>query len=207
MYVHSYQKLKKLRVLRQKGYSIQELTQKLSMPKATVWHHVQGIPLKQKFLKILRSKQGGSKNRSLNEWKKARKQAEIITGKFGKFEKVLVATSLYWGEGSKGDFSLSNTDPYLIKTYLCCLKAFGVTKKDLSVHIRIFEDIKKKDAINFWAKVIDIHPSEVKSVNVLKGKKKGKLLYGMCRIRVKKGGYLLKLIKSIQNLIYSKVAK
>lgn len=36
---------------------------------------------------------------------------------------------------------------------------------------------------------------------ILKGKKKGKLEYGMCRIRVTKGGYLLKLLHALEDII------
>ena len=37
------------------------------------------------------------------------------------------------------------------------------------------------------------------SVDVLEGRKKGKLTYGMCRVRIRKGGLLLKEFSAIIN--------
>jgi len=41
------------------------------------------------------------------------------------------------------------------------------------------------------------------SVNVLDGKKNGKLIYGMCRIRITKGADVLKYIKALKNRVVS----
>lgn len=205
MKVHSFDKIRRLKMLRSRGYSIMELTRELSMPKTTVWHHVQKISLTPRSHAILKSKQGGSKNKSLLEWEKARNEAEKMFLKLGAFEKILIAASLYWGEGSKGDFSLSNTDPYLISTFLSCLKVLDVKKDELAIGIRIYEDIDRRKAINFWAKVIGVTADKIRHINVLKGKKKGKLLYGMCRIRVVKSGYLLKFLTSIREIIIKRL--
>jgi hypothetical protein len=45
----------------------------------------------------------------------------------------------------------------------------------------------------------------IKNINVIKGKKIGKLKYGMCRLRVKKVGRYFKLIISMIDLIKSGV--
>jgi restriction system protein len=39
------------------------------------------------------------------------------------------------------------------------------------------------------------------NVNVLRGKKKGKLKYGMCRVRILKGGDMLKYMRALNNRI------
>lgn len=203
MKVHNDEKIRRLKQLRRKGYSIQELVKILPMPKSTVWHHVQSIQLKPEYLQILRSKQGGSKNKSLEKWKEAKQKAKSSFSKFGRSEKILIAAALYWGEGAKRDFSLSNTDPELIKTFLYCLRDLGLKQEDISVHVRLYEDLDQKKAVSFWENVTG---SKVRSVNVLKGKKTGKLLYGMCRLRVLKGGFLLKLLQSVKNEIIKRVA-
>ncbi|MEK9132725.1 MAG: hypothetical protein AAB606_03405 [Patescibacteria group bacterium] len=199
---HSQEKLYQLYELRKKGHSIQELMKILSMPKATVWHHVQKIKLSPKYASILKSKQGGSKNKSSAQWNKAKVRAKEIIGKLDKIHRILIATALYWGEGSKRDLSLSNTDPQMIKTFISCLKEFGVKKENMRVYIRIYEDIDKDKAVKFWEKITG---SAVRSVDVLQGKKKGKLLYGMCRLRVAKGGFLLKLLHTIKEEVIKNV--
>ncbi|TSC80784.1 MAG: Uncharacterized protein G01um101429_93 [Parcubacteria group bacterium Gr01-1014_29] len=121
---------------------------------------------------------------------------------------ALIATSLYWAEGSKKDFGLSNTDPDLIRLFLYTLRTtFGIQNSDLKISVRIYEDLNKKNCLKFWSEVTGIKLGKETSVNVLKGKKKGKLKYGMCRVRVKKGGLLLKeifcIIKRLNQLIMS----
>jgi hypothetical protein len=57
----------------------------------------------------------------------------------------------------------------------------GLDKERLRVNIRIYEDINAEKAIQYWARIVDIPKSQILSVNVLHGKKQGKLPYGMCR--------------------------
>jgi hypothetical protein len=45
---------------------------------------------------------------------------------------------------------------------------------------------------------------EFVNVNILKGKKSGKCPFGMCRVRVKKGGNMLKYIKALKNIVIEK---
>lgn len=195
--------IEKLKKLRRRGFSIGELMTTFSMPKTTVWHHIQELKVHPKYIKILKSKQGGSINKSKAEWEKARKEATSLINSITSKEKVLIAVSLYWAEGAKGDFQLTNTDPQLIKAYVKCLKELGIDKNRLSANIRIYEDLDADKACRFWSKIIGIPKREIKYVNVLYGKKKGKLPYGMCRLRVKKGGYHFKLLNCIKNIIIS----
>lgn len=207
MHVHSREKLKRLEILRKKGHSIQEIMNILSMPKTTVWHHVQQIPLPGHILRVIQKKQKGSRNRSDLDWKEAYYEGcEYITG-LNALSKMLIAVCLYWGEGTKKDFSLSNTDPDLIKVFVDCLEVFGIPKERLSIHIRLYEDLDQQKAIAFWAKIIGIPKSQIKSVNILSGKKKGKLLYGMCRLRVMKAGYYLKLFRVMQKIIFEQITR
>lgn len=179
------------------GHSITEIMAELAVPKTTVWHHIKNVKVLPKYTSILKAKQGGSLARSLRDWEQARQEAKRLIYTFGKNEKIIVAATLYWAEGSKSDFSLSNTDPYLIKTFIDCLREFGIAKEQLAISVRIYEDLNKNACCLFWSKVAGIKRAEIKSVNILSGKKKGKLKYGMCRVRVVKGGYLLKLICAI----------
>jgi len=59
--------------------------------------------------------------------------------------------------------------------------------------------------IKFWSEICEIPESQISFVNVLKGKKVGKLLFGMCRVRITKGGYTLKVVQSIQGVIRDRI--
>lgn len=126
-------------------------------------------------MRILESKRGGSKNKSILEWQKATNQAR----------------------------SLVNLNK-LNKIFIYCLKELGVNKENLSINLRLYEDLDKNEAINFWSRVTGLSKEKIKYVNILNGKKMGKLKYGMCRVRVIKGGYILKLLQSIRDTIVAK---
>jgi len=70
------QKIKELKRLRSRGYSITELTARLSVPKTTVWHHIQGIKILPKYISVLEfKKRNGSIKLKEVDWKKAQAHA------------------------------------------------------------------------------------------------------------------------------------
>lgn len=193
--------IKRIIKLRERGHSLPEIIRITKRGSSTVFKYIKDVKILPQYHKIWREKQGGSKRRMLQEWNKAKTKAQNIIPSLNKKERIIVASCLYWGEGTKSDFSLSNTDAGLIKTFVRCLKVFGINKKDLRVTVRIYSDLNRNKAKKYWAKIIGIPRKQILNVNVLQGKKSGKLKYGMCRIRITKGGPYLKLIKSIIELI------
>ena len=67
--------------------------------------------------------------------------------------------------------------------------------------LRLHNGIDMEEAVNFWSKFLDISPNEIKHLERIDGKKKGKLKYGMCRIRVAKSAPYFKLLISLINSI------
>ena len=116
---------------------------------------------------------------------------------------MLILACLYWGEGNKNELNIINSDPNLIRIFVNCLKKLGVRNEDLLVSARIYEDLDPEKVKSFWAKTLDIDKKLIRSINVLSSKKKGKLKYGMCRVRVRKGARYFKIIMSMIDLIKS----
>lgn len=187
--------------LRKTGHTLPEIMKIMERGSSTVFKYIQGIKILPKYQESYRVKQGGSKLRASNKWAEAEKQITEFITTIDKKNKFLIAACLYWGEGAKKDFSLANTDPGLIKTFINCLEDLGVTKDRLKINIRIYEDIDKHSAVKFWAKTIGIPEKKILSVNILKGRKVGKLKYGMCRVRVTKGEKYFKLLQSTIKVI------
>lgn len=121
--------------LRKTGHSLPEIRKILKRGSSTVFQYVRGVEVLPEYQTILREKQGASKMRALARWQEARKKAEDIIKNLNTAEKLLIASCLYWGEGAKRDFSLSNTDPQLIQVFLACLRNLGVTDDRLRVSI------------------------------------------------------------------------
>lgn len=191
--------------LRQKGFSLPEIMREVKRGSSTVFRYCKEVVVLPEYKAILVSKQGGSRKRSAEDWKRAEDIARSLFLDFDKTSKILLAAALYWAEGAKRDFSLINSDPNLVKVFAICLREIGVPKNRLKITLRIYEDISRSRAIRYWAGILQIPIGQISNVNVLKGKKIGKLKYGMCRVRVSKGGSYLKLLQSIIGLVSSRI--
>lgn len=166
----------------------------LNHSKSTVARYVKGVNVLPEFHRAWKAKRGGSTSRAESRRQKFYSKSLDIVGNLTSRDHLIVAACLYWGEGNKKEFSFSNTDPRLIETFLKCLARLGIEKKRLKISIRVYEDINQDEAKRYWAKIVGIAPHQIASVNVLVGKKLGKLRYGMCRIRLAKGNDYFNLL-------------
>ena len=189
--------------LRKTGHSLNEIKKISGRANDTVFKYIKGVKILPEFVDVLRFKQGGSKNRCLEKWQIAKEKAKNLFSKFGRKEKLVALACLYWGEGNKKELNLINGDPYLIRFFIECLKEIGIGKDLLKITIRIYEDVNKNQAVKFWADFLGLPENKISNVNILKGKKVGKLKHGMCRVRVKKGAEYFKLIISMIDLMKS----
>jgi len=192
--------INKIKSLRRKGWSLPEIKKVVKAGYGSIFRHVHGVEILPEYRSIWFGKRGGSIKRKKLAEIEAQHKAQRLIANLTNREKIIFFSALYWGEGSKGSFGLSNTDPELISVLVKSLKKlFRISQEDLRVSIRIYEDLDRNKCLQFWSKITGTSVNDFVSVNVLKGKKKGKLLYGMCRIRVRKGGNLLKYITAIKN--------
>ena len=193
--------------LRERGHSLNEIKKITGKANSTVLKYIKGVEVLSDFREVLRLKQGGSKSRSLLRWNFAKEKAEKLISGLEKKDKLIILACLYWGEGNKRELDLINSDPSLVKCFVNCLYNLGVSKESLRITVRIYEDMDKNKVINFWASLLEVKPSVISNVNILKGRKKGKLEHGMCRVRVAKGAEYFKLVISMINLIRDKLSR
>ncbi len=189
-------------LLRTQGKSIPEIVKFSGAAKTTVQRYVLGVEIPKEFYKELREKQGGSKERAKALRENSIIKAQSILGNLSERDHLLVLVALYWGEGTKKDFSIMNSDPKLIQAFIVFLYSFGVGKDRLIPSLRMHSDISIRAAKEFWSYKTGLPISSFKAVEVIQpGKKKGKLPYGMCRIRVVSGIRERILIQSIISCI------
>lgn len=198
-------KREEIRMLRSQGHSLDEISKAVEVSRTTILRYIQNVEILPEFLSNWAGKRGGSRKRKLLLEKSAFEDGKIFVGQPSDRERILFLCALYWAEGSKSDFGLSNTDPELIRLYVNGLReVFGVSDERLRISVRIYEDLDRDKCLTYWSKIVNIPIEKFVSVNVLPGKKKGKLEYGMCRVRVTKGGELLKKFKGINKaMVYS----
>jgi len=195
--------IRKIIKLRETGHTLYEIKTLTNKSNGTIWKYIKGVSILPKYQEIWRVKRGGSKAKSLRNWKEAKDKASKIVTDLNFKEKMLILSCLYWGEGNKAELNIINSDPAMIRVIILCLRDLGIKQEDLKVSIRIFEDIDEKTALNFWCNALGLPKGFINIFNVIPGKKIGKLPYGMCRLRVRKGGQYFKLIMSMIDLIKS----
>ncbi len=193
------EKISEIKNLRKKGLSLDEILKIIPIGRTTLYKYVKDVKTPCDLRKT------GSVRKAKRDWNESRITANNLIKNISTEGEILILTSLYWGEGTKNELNIINSDPNLIRVFVNCLKRIGVKKEDLLVSIRIYEDMNLEKVKTFWAKNINIDRSLIKSVNILFGKKRGKLEYGMCRVRVRKGARYFKIIMSMIDLIKSKL--
>lgn len=190
--------------LRKTGHSIPEISRLLAIPKSTASRYANRVAILPAFKQRWLDRRNASKIISEKNWQIAKEIADQRVENLSEKELMLVGAALYWAEGAKQDLSFINSDPEMVKVYVLMLKkVYNIKDEDLKVSIRLFEDAFIPDAIMFWSKIVGLDLKNNVSINILKGSKKGKLVHGMCRIRVKKAGLLLKTITAINKRVIS----
>lgn len=206
MRVHSIEKIQKLKKLRRKGYSINELVDKLSIPKTTIWHHVQDVEILPKYAAILKSKRGGSAKRKQKKIEEAKQYAQELL-QAPERELAVALAMLYWSEGHKKACDFINSDGIMIKGYLVILKKlFGISKNDLRLTLRIFTGMDQTKCLNYWSNITKIPKHEFK-IRFNDGGTSGRTKYGMCRVTVRKGSDVLKIIHSLIKQVSEEIIK
>lgn len=195
-------KLDNLKNLRETGHSIPEISKILGLPKSSVSRHVKGIQIKSEFRQRWLDRRNASQIISERQQVLANiKAGELVPG-INQQSLALMAAALYWAEGAKKDFSLTNSDPEMVRVFVTILKkVFKIKNEEIKISIRLYDDLIKKEAVNFWSRVVGVDLHNNVSINILKGKKNGKLKYGMCRVRIKKAGLLFKTIFAINKRV------
>lgn len=187
--------------LRIQGRSIPEISRETGVAKTTVQRHVKGIEIPKEFRQRLKEKQGGAKDRANGLRENIAIEIGSILGRISDRDLLFLLVGLYWGEGTKRDFSLINSDPVLVRTFIRCLKTLHISEERLSLSLRLHTEISIPRAKTFWARVTGLSRDIIERVEVIEGRKKGKLPHGMCRVRVKTGIRERLLIQTAISLI------
>ena len=191
----------KIRELRKTGHSLLEIKSIVNRGYGTIYRYIKDVPILPQYKKLWEIKRGGSRKKSEKDWEEARSKALILAKDFILKEKMIILSCLYWGEGNKKELNIINSDPSLLRVFINCLREIGINDDRITISLRLFEDLDKKKAVDYWLKTLNLPKNNITRFEIIKGKKTGKLKYGMCRVRVEKGGQYFKLIMSMIDLI------
>jgi len=219
----------KAKSMRKKGESIIVIARKLSVSKSSVSLWCRDIVLTDRQFEKLRKNMGISfkygqriaaqvnRQKKLDAIKKADIWGKNIIKKISSKELLLVATALYWGEGSKTDSTSTlmfiNSDPdmiLLMKKFL--VNVMKVLPEDIVCGIQINRVHKKriKKVLNFWKNLLKLRHSQIRkpyfvNTKISKVYENYEDYYGVCRLFVRKSKNLkykmLGLIKAMKSSI------
>ncbi len=196
-------KIKHIITLRKEGHTLPEIQRVVGCSKATVQRYIKNVTVHGNAGKKLRYRIAHrQKYASEVAWSNAHVRVSNVLGTLTPRDMLIFLSGLYWGEGTKRELSVINGDSDLLKSVLRGLYILGVHKNDIRISIRLFGVDTKKIATRYWLDRLDVPNTSVVGYEVLSRKtSNGPLKYGMCRIRVARGGPFFKQIISMVDLL------
>jgi hypothetical protein len=112
---------------------------------------------------------------------------------------------LFWAEGSKNrnTVCLTNSDPHLVRFFIAFLRrSFGVPSNDFTVRLHVYlgNGLELEEIEDFWLACLELPRSALRkhAINALptssSGRKKNKLPYGVCTLRVQRSTWIVQHI-------------
>ncbi len=190
------------RALRKTGMSLNDITKKLNVSKASVSVWVRDIVLSNKQKELLTARGfsvSAIEKRRINRIAntQSRHRAVIDEAKkaiptLSQHELLLVGAALYWGEGSKkskGAAGLSNSDPEVIAIMMRFFSEIcDVKPEKFRGHVHTFSHLNAEKAEQYWSKVSGISVQQFYKTyskpSIASKGKKDSLPYGTFQIYV-----------------------
>ncbi len=211
-------------LLRQQGYSLNEIATKLKISKSTASLWLRSVPLDKNAKSRLQQRTKvnslagllsysqrlrDSKNEQI---KSDESSGKSLLGKVSDRDIFCIGLGLYWGEGYKRgsqEFGFTNSDPIMIQFYILWLdKVFAVKKKDLILRISInnSHQSRKSEVERYWVRTTGIPFSQFTKTSFIKSISSKTYLnhdghMGTLRVKVKSGTRMRrKVIGAIKSL-------
>lgn len=208
--------------LRLQGCTYGQIRRELGVQKSTLSGWLSKLPLGEEQIILLSQNKELSKDISrekfIETFRKKRltrlkaiceEQTKVLLPLTEK-ELFIAGLFLYWGEGGKthGDFSLSNTDPKLVKFFLYWLKnSLNVPINKIKVQLHLYRDMDVNGEISFWSKYLKIPEVQFYKPYIKNSNKEGVTYkgfgHGTCKIRlcsIAMGERVAMSIKAITNI-------
>ncbi len=189
----------KVLMLRKKEFSYSQIKSALGVPKSTLSCWLRNYPLSHKRIDELRNKNAKRIEKfrqSMFEKRKKRlepiyKRAKLAILPLTKKELLLAGLCLYWGEGTKADWSkiiLTNSDPNVLRFFIYWLKrACHIEKTDLKIYLQLYCDMDIRKETWFWSKNLSMPLRQftkpyIKSTSYKRINHKGGFGHGTCAV-------------------------
>jgi len=162
--------------LRQKGKTYSEIRLQLGIAKSTLSNWLRNYPLTDDQLSNLQTNKDRLKflaREKTSITKRLKHQMRLHNCyndqklkllPLNKKELFLAGLFLYWGEGAKthkGQISISNTDPSVLKfSLLWMIKALEIPKEKITVLLHLYSDMDIDITCEYWSQALNISRSQ-----------------------------------------------
>ncbi|RJR09562.1 hypothetical protein C4588_04755 [Candidatus Parcubacteria bacterium] len=210
MKVEEQQRAKELRL---QGLSIKTIAKHLNVSSSSVSLWVRDVKLTSNQIAHLKNREyikGANSNKE--KWRRLRNAWQLEGRKMAKDPSALFITGcmLYWAEGrkSRSALALVNSDPALLKVFLnFLLKEMQVEQQNIRLQINCYTDLHSQTEIEtYWLDQLQLQRNSLLKTMVnayptsSKKKRRQKLEYGTCSIRVSSTQVLQKIYGAIQEI-------
>jgi len=205
MGIHSEKTVQKARELREKHLSYKEIGEKLGIPSSTVRRWCFGIKAGKgtSLSEIQRNKK--IRREIIDEERKFLKNFDIK--KIGQNQAKLLASILYWCEGSKypGETRMcfTSSDEGMMKVFIFLLrKGFKIDEKKFRVHLQIHNAQDFENLREYWSELLGIDESQFikPTITMPTGNRHRRGYKGTCTLRYNDYRILLKLTALFRKL-------
>lgn len=189
----------KVIILRKRNLSYSQIKNKLGVPKSTLSSWLKDYPLPKSIIIKLRDRNESRiekfrqtmANKRESRLEKIYSEEKNSIKKLSKRDIFFTGLALYWGEGSKSDWSkiaITNTDPGMLNFFILWLKTIHkINKKDLTATLHLYTDMDIKKETDYWSKILGISDKQfrkpyIKNTNLSRINHKGGFGHGTCRI-------------------------
>jgi len=218
------EKQEAIRLRKEEGLSLREISRKLNISKGSVSLWVRNIELteeqKEKLhpIKLVNDQMDkarevgikNAKNKRIEYQKEGREKLINLQGE--QKDLFISGCMLYWGEGTKknnkNSVALSNSDAKMLKFFILFLKkCFNLENKDIDLYIHCYDDIHSVSEIeNYWLENLKLDKFCLRKTMINKispysqSKRCGLLEWGTCKIVVNSTRILQQIYGAIQKI-------
>jgi hypothetical protein len=200
--------------LRLKGYSYNEIRDRIGIPKSTLSGWFKDLVLSKKALDRLEARHGigteilvkrNKMQTHLAHQRAAKMQSKGKNriGSLTKHELLHIGVALYWGEGYKKlavkngkevtahNISFTNADPSMVRMFVRFLiEVLGVDKSKILIDVRLYSHMNENKTLDYWLLASGLpkenmrNPTHHVSVSSRRKLPYNRLPYGTARIQV-----------------------
>lgn len=212
----SNERLEARRMRQEEGRSVKEIAKLISVSPGSVSRWVRDIVLTKEQEEVLDAR--NHRFNAQNNGAESRRDDALSTRKLsqeaGREEARrndmlhAMGCMLYWAEGSKsrGQLGFCNTDPFMMRFFMCFLRHMKVEEDKIGVSVNCYTNngIPLTDIESYWLRILELPLSCLRKsiVNNVprssKLKSKNRHVYGVCRVSISNTVLLQRIFGSIQ---------